>query len=138
MKEIENKIKELEIVVKDTTNKIKELEIVVKDSTRQLEILKECLKIINPLQCPAFFKSDYDLEKWLNKNGIEFKGRYIFNNGDWAYKDKQEFLHLYRDGVELTKGVKATYVWSNNNGNWRYTDEAGNRHKFDKNNNKIN
>jgi len=25
-------------------------------------------------------------------------------NGDWEYKDEEGYWHLFRDGIELTKG----------------------------------
>ena len=116
---------------------IEELESTIQDSTRQLEILKECLKIINPLEYPKRFNSKEDLEKWLEKNDIEFKWCNTFDNDDWKYIDLQDFEHLYRDGIELTKDLKAKQVYSYDNGRWKYEDEYGDWHKFDKNNKEI-
>ena len=123
--------------MKEIENKIKELEIVVKDSTRQLEILKECLKIINPLRYPGIFDSNEDLETWLDKNNIEYQNYCIFVTRDWMYTDGQGFEHLYREGKELTLGIKAKNVFSYGNGDWEYEDENGNCRQFDKSNNEI-
>jgi len=87
------------------------------------------------LQYPKTFETREKLEKWLNKNEIEYKNYHIFNNGDWSYTDMKYFEHLFRNGEELTKGVKAMGVWSYDNGNWRYVDDMDNRHYFDKDNN---
>ena len=89
------------------------------------------------LKYPKKFKTEDDLKKWLNENNIEYIGVHIFDNDDWSYYDEQGFWHLYRDGVELTKGVKAIYAFSFNNGDWGYKDEHGDWHKFDKNGNEI-
>ena len=61
---------------------------------------------------------------------------FCYNNGDLEYKDKQGFWHLIRNGVELTKGLKAIDIYSYSNGDWQYWDKKG-FYKFDKNNNKI-
>ena len=108
MKEIENKIKELESIIQDSVVKLKEI--------------KECLSIPTPLEYPKTFEAEDDLKKWLNENGIEYEWCYIFKNDDWKYADKQGFCHLYRDGIELTKGLKAKDVCSFDNADWKYTD----------------
>ena len=137
-------MKKIEII-KELEKLIEEVEFIIRDSMKQLEVLQECLKNISTLEYPKSFEPEYpksfkshnDLEKWLNENGIEFKWGYTFDHGDWMYVDLQLFEHLIRNGVELTKGVKAKHVVSFDNGNWQYYDEQGNLHKLDKNNNEI-
>jgi len=123
--------------MKEIEIKIKELEVTIQDSTKQLEILKEALEILTPSEYPKSFESKEDLKKWLDENGIEHQGVYIFKNGYWTYRDKQFFFHLISNGVELTKGLKAKWVYSYGNGGWKYKDEQGKWYEFDKNNNKI-
>ena len=75
------------------------------------------------LKYPKKFKTEDDLKKWLDENEIEYEWCHVYINGDWEYQDEQEFWHLYRDGMELTKGIKIKWVFSDNNGDWRYQDE---------------
>ena len=49
----------------------------------------------------------------------------LYLNGDWEYLDENCNCHLYREGVELTKGFIAKFVWSYGNGDWYYEDEDG-------------
>ena len=74
-----------------------------------------------------------------SKSGIS--EYYIYKNGDKSYRDKSSYEHLFRfiDGewIELTKGVKASYVFSYSNGDWEYIDKDGYFHKFNKDNELI-
>ena len=123
MKTSTNKIKELE-------NKIKELELIAENLTKEIEELKECLKTVAPLQYPKTFNSKEDLKKWLDENGIEYRGVHIYDNGDWKYKDEQGFYHLFRNGKELTKDVKAKWAYSYDNGDWSYGDKQYLEHLY--------
>jgi len=123
--------------MKELENKIKELESIIQDSVVKLKEIKEYLNIPVPLECTSFFISYDNLRNWLNKNGIEYSDFYIFEHGDWKYKDIEGFEYLFRDRVELTKNVRATNVWSYDNGNWGYMDEQDQWHQFDENNNEI-
>jgi hypothetical protein len=105
---------------------MKELESKIQELEKQLEILKQCKKILNPtLEYPASFRSYDDLKNWLNTNGIEYQNYYLYSNGDGEYRDELDFVHLFRNGVELTKGIKAIGVHSYDNGDWKYKDEQG-------------
>jgi len=55
---------------------------------------------------------------------------HVYAYGDWQYRDANGNCHLFRDGVELTKGVEAKYCWSYDSGDWRYRDADGNWHLF--------
>jgi hypothetical protein len=129
-------MKKIEII-KELEKLIEEVEFIIRDSMKQLEVLQECLKNISTLEYPETFESANDLKKWLDENGIEYSGVYIFKNGYWLYRDKQFFFHLISNGVELTKGLKAKWVYPYGNGGWKYKDEQDNWHYFDKNNNPI-
>jgi len=50
-------------------------------------------------------------------------------NGDWAWKDRNENWHLIRDGIELTEGLEAKYVYSYPDGAWEWEDSFGNTHR---------
>jgi len=89
------------------------------------------------LKYPKSFKNTDDLGKWLKENNIKYKGYYVFVTGDWVYTDLQGFDHLYRNGIELTAGVKAKHVFVYANGSWEYEDENYNCYLFDKDNNPI-
>jgi hypothetical protein len=71
-----------------------------------------------------------DIEIWLDEHEIKYRDIFIFDSGDWYYKDIQGLFHLIRKGVELTKGIKAKFVWSYDNGAWDYTDLQGFDHLF--------
>jgi hypothetical protein len=55
-----------------------------------------------------------------------------FENGDWSYYDADGWAHLMRKingkWVELTKGIKAKWIWFYKNGDWEYEDEEGKCH----------
>jgi len=89
------------------------------------------------LQYPKAFETREKLEKWLDKNEIEFQSCYIFSTRYYSYVDEKGFEHLYCDGKELTAGIKAKDVFVYYEGNWEYDDENGYLHQFDKNNNQI-
>jgi hypothetical protein len=59
--------------------------------------------------------------------GLKATWAYSYHNGDWAWKDEDNYWHLMRfvDGqwVEMTKGLKATWVGSCSNGDWAWIDE---------------
>ncbi len=55
---------------------------------------------------------------------------HAYDNGDWAYKESDGNVHLFRDGVELTKGVVAKWCYSYLSGDWAYRDTDGNAHLF--------
>ena len=82
------------------------------------------------LRYPKTFETEEDLKKWLNENNIKYLWVFIFKNRDWKYSDLEGFEHLYRNGVELTKGVKVTHTWSFDNGDWAYKDLNGFEHLF--------
>ena len=54
---------------------------------------------------------------------------YSYNNRDWEYTDSEGYKHFMRDGIELTKGIKAKWIeyWARN-GDWAYTDSKGYQH----------
>ena len=110
--------------------KIEELELIAENLTKEIEELKECLKKINPLEYPKTFESKENLKIWLNENGVKYKLCYIFDNGNWSYTDKQGLEHLFRNGKELTKGLKAVSVYSYDNGDWSYYDKQYHEHFF--------
>ena len=62
-----------------------------------------------------------------NKEARRLKSYHEYNNGDWKYKDKQNFAHLFsrEEGIELTKSVRAVECWPYTNGFWGYKDEKG-------------
>ena len=82
------------------------------------------------IEYPLFFNSYDDLENWLDENGFECRGCRIFDTADWKYKDEQGFEHLIRNGIELTKGIKAKYIYSFRNYDWCYVDEQGFHHLY--------
>jgi hypothetical protein len=49
------------------------------------------------------------------------------NNGDWAYRDDEKWMHLMREineqWVELTEGIKTKCIGSWPGGDWSYYDE---------------
>ena len=112
-------------IIKELEIEVEELEFTISNSTKKLKKLKEILRKLNPLEYPESFESVDELEKWLNENNIEYIGVHIFDNDDWSYYDEQGFWHLYRDGVELTKGINTLSVHSFNNGDWAYRDKQG-------------
>ena len=122
-------MKKIEII-KELEKLIEEVEFIIRDSMKQLEVLQECLKNISTLEYPETFESANDLKKWLDENQIEYEWCHVYINGDWEYQDEQHFWHLYRDGMELTKDLKANYTWSYANGDWGYEDEQGFYHLF--------
>lgn len=69
-------------------------------------------------------------EEKITKESVDDKAIFVFSydNGDWAWMDEDEHLHLIRNGVELTKGIKAKDVHSYDNGEWKWKDEAGKWH----------
>lgn len=50
---------------------------------------------------------------------------FLHDNGDWEYEDEQGYWHLFRDDIELTKNIKAKWIYSFDNGDWQYQDEDG-------------
>ena len=57
-------------------------------------------------------------------------GIFIYDSGDWGYKDENGHYHLIRDGEELTKGVKAKWGYIYDSGDWEYKDTDGYIHLF--------
>lgn len=61
-------------------------------------------------------------------------GIFIYDSGDWGYKDENGHYHLIRDGEELTKNVKAKQVYNPDlNGDWHYVDTEGKLHLIERN-----
>ena len=56
------------------------------------------------------------------------------NNGDWSYKDKKGYEHLFRRSgnqwIELSKEINTTFVYSFGDGDWMYKDKEGYQHLF--------
>ena len=125
-------------IIRELEIEVEELEFTISNSTKKLKKVKEILRNLKTLEYPKSFKTVSYLKIWLDENGIEHQGVYSHGNGDWSYLDKQGIEHLIRNGVELTKNVKAIYVSSYISGNWGYMDEQCKWHYFDKDNNKIN
>ena len=75
----------------------------------------------------------------ISENGILHFCKY--SNGDWKYKDSNNYYHLFRklgdEWIELTKGVKAVDVDSYYNGDWGYVTENKYICIFDKENKLI-
>ena len=99
-------------IIKELEIEVEELEFTISNSTKKLKKVKEILRNLKTLEYPKSFKTVSYLKGWLDENGIEHQGVYSHGNGDWSYVGAQGFEHLYRNGVELTKNVKAIYVSS--------------------------
>ena len=72
--------------------------------------------------------------EYLNISENDILNFHKFKNKDWKYQDKNGNCHLFRKKnrkyIELTKKVKAKYIWNFNNRDWSYLDEKGYEHLF--------
>ena len=68
----------------------------------------------------------------ISENEILDFGKH--DNGDWLYKDRDNYWHLFRfennKYIELTKNVNALYLTLYNNGDWSYVDDDGYEYLF--------
>ena len=75
-----------------------------------------------------------EASKFLGIKEDEILNFYLYNKYFWEYKDKNCYCHLFqkigKKWIELTKNIKAKFVFSYENGDWEYEDDEGYFHLF--------
>lgn len=47
---------------------------------------------------------------------------FLYDSGDWEYKDTEGYYHLFKDGEELLPEIKKKVVILYDDGDWTYKD----------------
>lgn len=84
-------------------------------------VIKEKLCINTATNSLKLFKNDIELTADITDF---IKHAYVYNNEYWAYKDKDDFVHLFKDKDELTKNIKTLGVLQHpQTGQWLYAND---------------
>ena len=81
--------------------------------------LREKVYIDSTTNYVKLFKGDIELTVGIT-NAVR---AFLYDNEHWAYIDPDDFVHLYKDSIELTKEIKTLGVLRHpQTGQWFYAD----------------
>ena len=96
-------------------------------------------KLIRDMKDTVKITTKTQAAKFLKVSKEEISDFYEYSNESWRYRDVENYYHLFGkingNWIELTKNIKAIYVFKHNNDNWSYTDVKGYEHLFRRSNN---